>query len=130
MASSSNASTRAMTKTAQKELDTYIDLAAATGGKLIPEKDKNSWYLIECKWKDNSKWILEDNGADIIVRTGTSKTKVNRLTSSTASKILGVLMAPNSESSKLTKELVKKLEAWADRVRTGHLQQGDALTYY
>eukprot|EP00957_Ditylum_brightwellii_P174939 13320409-Ditylum_brightwellii.AAC.1 len=103
-----------MTKIAQNELDTYIDLAAITGGEVSPEKGKHSWYLIKFKWKDNGKSILDDNDADIYVKSGPTKTKVERLTSSTASKILGAWMSPDDDFSKQTKELVKKLEAWAD----------------
>ena len=47
-----------------------------------------------------------------------------------ASRILGVWLAPNGDSTTQTKEFLALTTAWADRVRTGHLKQGDAWTYY
>jgi hypothetical protein len=117
-------------KIAQSELDIYAGLAAATGGKVSQARGKNSWYLLEFQWHDDGKWSLVENKADIYVKSKTGQTKVDRLPSDMASRILGVWLAPNGDSTTQTKELLALTTAWADRVRTGHLKQGDAWTYY
>ena len=101
-----------------------------------PSQRKNSWYLTEFQWHEDGKWSLVENKADIYiyiyiyVSSKTDQTKVDRLPSDMASRILGVWLAPNGDSTTQTKELLALTTAWADRVRTGHLKQGDAWTYH
>ena len=130
MAPTPETPTEETVKIAQSELDIYAGLAAATGGKVSQARGKNSWYLIEFQWHDDGKWSLVENKADIYVKSKTGQTKVDRLPSDMASRILGVWLAPNGDSTTQTKELLALTTAWADRVRTGHLKQGDAWTYY
>eukprot|EP00957_Ditylum_brightwellii_P097332 7413303-Ditylum_brightwellii.AAC.1 len=49
-----------MVATAQKELNLYSGLAQATGGRVSPDKGKNSWYLIKFKWDKAGQWKKQD----------------------------------------------------------------------
>lgn len=115
---------------AQQEIDLYAGLAQATGGQISPVKGKNSWYLLDFAWDNKGGWKLVDRTAELWVDTSGGWKKIERLSCSTASRILGVWMAPDGSSKQQATVLREKAEKWADRVRAGHIKSEDAWHHY
>ena len=111
----------------QEALDIYVGGVAATGGTVHPTKTK--WYLIEFRFDKNGKPEYVENEAALYVETRQGRKPIERLPVSAASRILGVYIAPDGNSEVQVKELRKKTEQWADRVRSGHLPKADAWHY-
>ena len=112
----------------QRGLDMYVGGVRATGGTVHPKKSK--WYLVEFGFDNQGKWRYVDNDAELFVTTRAGREPIERLPTSVASRILGVYMAPDGNQSEQIRQLRAKTEAWADRVRSGHLARGDAWHYF
>eukprot|EP00957_Ditylum_brightwellii_P027597 2086613-Ditylum_brightwellii.AAC.1 len=44
-----------LVKSNQDKIDLYIGLVRATRGQVSPEKEKNSWFMMEFKWDKDRK---------------------------------------------------------------------------
>jgi hypothetical protein len=119
--------TERIMKRSQEALDIYVGGVAATGGTVHPTKTK--WYLVEFCFDKNGKPKYVENEATLSVATRQGRKSIERLPVSAASRILGVYIAPDGNNEEQVKQLRKKTEQWADRVRSGHLPKTDAWYY-
>ena len=77
----------------------------------------------------NGKVSYVENDAELTVETRSGRKPIERLPVSSASRILGVHLAPNGSQEAQIRAMRDKTVAWADRIRSGHIQQRDAWHY-
>ena len=93
---------------------------AVTGGSI--STSKSWWYLVDYTWH-RGKWIAVDANQDLdLVATSADGTPVSlrRLYASEASEMLGILVAPDGNTSALVDHLRTEASLWGAKVLSGH----------
>ena len=75
-------------KTSQEGFHISSGAYQATGGQVSVKKTK--WYLLDFKWDKLRNWRVDNNNADLFIQIPKAPQKIERLTPSEASIILGV----------------------------------------
>ena len=109
----------------QKVLSLWESVINATGGAMAPAK--SWWYSVDFVWK-KGVYTLADGGktGDIVAHdeNGT-KISLSYLLHNSATKMLGVWLAPDGSHTKQIEMMKSKAMDWADYIRTGHLSPSD-----
>ena len=109
----------------QKALFTWESVINATGGAMSPSK--SWWYSVDFLWK-NGVFSLTDGGktSDIIAHdeNGTA-VSLDYLMHHSATKMLGVWLAPDGSHDTQIAKMKAEAVDWADYIRTGHLSPSD-----
>ena len=109
----------------QKALSLWEGVINATGGAMAPTK--SWWYSVDFLWK-NGVYTLADGGktGDIVAHDENgNKISLSYLMHHSATKMLGVWLAPDGSHTKQIATMKSKAMDWADYIRTGHLSASD-----
>ena len=104
----------------QSLLTNWGSLVEVTGGAL--SSDKSWWYLVEYVWK-KGKWKACDagEGLDLIAESETGEPiSLRRLHAEEASEMLGVLIAPDGNTTDLVKHLQSEALLWGAKITSGN----------
>lgn len=100
----------------------------ATGGALVVI-DKSYWYSISFTWKKN-RWhynSILDTPHDLSVKDHNGNiSKLERLEVSQAKETLGLWIAMDGNQDRQKMELIKKIDTWVAKIRTGLLTKTEA----
>jgi hypothetical protein len=112
----------------QKAADTWEGGIRATGGAIGPEK--SHFYLLDFVWKDGNFHYASSAEApasvSVLDKDGNRK-PLQRIEPHHAQKTLGVYLAPSGNEEDQFKALLEKSQAWADKIRAGHLPRNLVL---
>ena len=110
----------------QHLITNWGSLMQVTGGAL--SISKSWWYLIDYVWH-KGHWKASDAGTnlDLIATTPSGiQTSLRRLNSHEASEMLGVLVAPNGNTTSLVHSLRSAALHWGAKVQAGNLSKLEA----
>ena len=118
-----------VTSSAQKALDVWVDSLVTTGGSISAEK--SLWSPLIHKW-NNNRWSIVNNAGHldaITVNTNNhDKQKLERLSPNKAALALGIMFSPSGQMNSHFQHLLTKCSAWAERIRTSHLNREESFT--
>ena len=115
-------------KSMQDLITNWGVLMKVTGGAL--RSDKSWWYLVAFAWK-KGQWIPTDVGDNLNLTAADSsgqQVTLQYLPCSQASKMLGVWMAPDGNTTKLESVLKDQVTSWASKISDSSTSQLDAWT--
>jgi hypothetical protein len=115
---------------AQRSLDRWESLIAATGGALSVSKCR--WWAVAFVWNDDGSWqyrrTMELPGVLQARDYDDRRKTVQRLSHDEAYETLGVFVAPDGHSTAEYAYLTAKANRWADKLRTTTLREQETAT--
>lgn len=118
----------------QEGLHMWEGLVRATGGGLVVEDTKSSWWLLAFDWKDDGSWEYSRTQAgdpDLVVTNFDGCLKpIQRLEADQAFETLGIMVSPDGDQKAELQHLLSKTDKWASNVSHSTLQGQDAATAY
>jgi len=110
----------------QATLDTWSAGLQVTSSALVPAK--SFWYAINFQWSTRH-WKYKKPKPDQELLMSDYKNTclpIQLLGPTKAQQTLGVYLVPDGNKKTQTQILIKKITTWADKARTGHLNQNTA----